>query len=155
MQTRSCSNKHKNVEGLYSIKNLNSRSIQPVASPRHFKTFLKVLNDEIINTLNKRKREALELQNKIKISKNLYDYLNLTLNVKKKYYNDLVFFSNNNVVTRRYFPDKSYNYILMDTFEIKIGRMMPKKYFDNENLNPKLTAAKYYFFYRLMKKRTK
>lgn len=83
MQTRSCSYKHKNVEGLYSIKNLNSRSIQPVASPRHFKTFLKVLNDEIINTLNKRKREALELQNKIKISKKLYDYLNLTLNVKK------------------------------------------------------------------------
>jgi len=83
-----------------------------------FKNVLEEISENIIFCLNKRIKERLVQKGSIRIQLNLFKALKKRIQIDK--ISDYEFLKQNNIHTKRYFKNYSYNEILADTFEIKV-----------------------------------
>ena len=115
--------------------------------------FKKVLNDDIVKSLNFKKRERLVIERKIEISHKLYNELKQQYDLKFKCVQCQNLLTENNILYRRFFPDKSCIQIILDSFKVKIMRKKEQVYYTcfNGRLEENLTNKVFYFQMKFFK----
>ena len=111
------------------------------------------LSDEIIKSLQRKKREPLIITKRLEISKKQYQTLKNSLTLNRKFQISQNIIDQFELKTTRYFEDGSSNQVISNSLKMKILKKNKQKFYERKNkiLIQKQTKERFFFICKYQK----